>query len=76
MTRIACLNEKVWTELFLWNRDALLPEIDDLITNGVLGTEYRDVLSFVILILVLLVKPAGILGEPVSEESMVYKREF
>ncbi|UNK40987.1 branched-chain amino acid ABC transporter permease (plasmid) [Shinella sp. H4-D48] len=51
---------------------ALLP----LITNGVLGTEYRDVLSFAILILVLLVKPAGILGEPVSEESMVYKREF
>jgi branched-chain amino acid transport system permease protein len=42
----------------------------------VLGTEYRDVLAFVILILVLLVRPAGILGEPVSEESMVYKREF
>ena len=33
MTRIACLNEKVWTELFLWNRDALLPEIDDLLKN-------------------------------------------
>ena len=33
MTRIACLNEKVWKELFLWNRDALLPEIDDLISN-------------------------------------------
>ena len=33
MTRIACLNENVWTELFLWNREALLPEIDDLITN-------------------------------------------
>jgi branched-chain amino acid transport system permease protein len=51
---------------------ALLP----VISNGVLGTEYRDVLAFVILILVLLIKPAGILGEPVSEESMVYKREF
>lgn len=33
MTRIACLNEKVWAELFLWNREALLPEIDDLIRN-------------------------------------------
>lgn len=33
MTRIACLNEAVWTELFLWNRDALLTEIDDLIAN-------------------------------------------
>lgn len=51
---------------------ALLP----LITGGMLGTEYRDVLAFAILILVLLVRPAGILGEPVSEESMVYKREF
>ena len=33
MTRIACLNEKVWKELFLWNRDALLPEIDGLMDN-------------------------------------------
>ncbi|NVP57447.1 branched-chain amino acid ABC transporter permease [Mycoplana rhizolycopersici] len=51
---------------------ALLP----VVSGGVLGTEYRDVLSFAILILVLLMRPAGILGEPVSEESMVYKREF
>lgn len=51
---------------------ALLP----IVTNDVLGTEYRDVLTFAILILVLLVRPAGILGEPVSEESIVYKREF
>jgi branched-chain amino acid transport system permease protein len=51
---------------------ALLP----VVTHGVLGTEYRDVLSFAILILVLLVRPAGILGEAVSEESIVYKREF
>ena len=33
MTRIACLNAKVWKELFIWNRDALLPEISDLIHN-------------------------------------------
>lgn len=51
---------------------ALLP----VITHGMLGTEYRDVLSFAILILVLLIRPAGILGEAVSEESTVYKREF
>ncbi|MCF3639264.1 branched-chain amino acid ABC transporter permease [Rhizobium sp. TRM95111] len=51
---------------------ALLPTL----SGGLLGTEYRDVLAFAILILVLLVKPAGLLGEPVSEESMVYKREF
>lgn len=33
MTRIACLNEMVWKELFLLNRDALLPEIDLLIRH-------------------------------------------
>lgn len=33
MTRIACLNEKVWKELFILNRDALLPEVDLLIRN-------------------------------------------
>ena len=51
---------------------ALLP----VITNGAIGTEYRDVFAFVILILVLVFRPAGLLGESVSEESMVYKREF
>lgn len=33
MTRIACLNEKVWKELFIMNRDALLPEIDRLVSH-------------------------------------------
>lgn len=33
MTRIACLNERVWRELFLLNREGLLPEIDLLIRN-------------------------------------------
>ncbi|MBQ9566222.1 MAG: prephenate dehydrogenase [Synergistaceae bacterium] len=42
MTRIACLNEKVWKELFIWNRDALLPEIDDLIRNM---TNLRDAIE-------------------------------
>lgn len=51
---------------------ALLP----ILTNGAIGTEYRDVFAFAILILVLLFRPAGLLGETVSEESMVYKREF
>lgn len=51
---------------------ALLP----IVTNGAIGTEYRDVFAFLILILVLLFRPAGLLGETVSEESMVYKREF
>ena len=42
MTRIACLNEKVWSELFLLNRAALLPEIDDLIENM---TALRDAIE-------------------------------
>ena len=33
MTRVACLNEKVWTELFLMNRQPLLTEIDLLVEH-------------------------------------------
>ena len=33
MTRVACLDERVWKELFIWNREALLPEIDDLVRH-------------------------------------------
>ena len=42
MTRIACLNEKVWKELFIWNKTALLPEISDLIENM---TRLRDAIE-------------------------------
>ncbi len=42
MTRIACLNEMVWKELFIWNKDALLPEINDLIRNMI---ELRDAID-------------------------------
>ena len=31
MTRVAKLNEDMWTELFLENRDALVREIDTLV---------------------------------------------
>ena len=51
---------------------ALLP----VLTNGYLGTEYRDVFAFAALILVLLFKPAGLLGESVTDASSVQKREF
>lgn len=33
MTRVACVNEKVWTELFLLNQDALVLEIDLLVQH-------------------------------------------
>lgn len=51
---------------------ALLP----VLTNGYLGTEYRDVFAFAVLILVLLFKPSGLLGESVTDASSVQKREF
>ena len=42
MTRVARLNEVMWTELFLENADLLLPALDDLILR--LG-QYRDALA-------------------------------
>ena len=41
MTRVARLNEDMWTELFFDNRDALLPEVEGLVERL---TEYRDAL--------------------------------
>ena len=41
MTRVARLNESMWTELFFDNRDALLPEVEGLVERL---TEYRDAL--------------------------------
>ena len=41
MTRVARLNEDMWTELFFDNRDQLLPVVDGLITRL---TAYRDAL--------------------------------
>ncbi len=41
MTRVARLNEGMWTELFFENRDALLPVMEDLVQRV---TEYRDAL--------------------------------
>lgn len=42
LTRVARLNEQMWTELFLSNRSALLNELDGIITRL---TEYRDALK-------------------------------
>ena len=41
MTRVAKLNETMWTELFFDNREALLPVVEDLVRRV---TEYRDAL--------------------------------
>ena len=42
MTRVASINENAWSELFLDNREALLPEIDDLLRNM---TAVRDAIE-------------------------------
>ncbi len=42
MTRVARLNEVMWTELFLENNDLLLPAVDDLIMRL---NQYRDALA-------------------------------
>lgn len=42
MTRVATLNETMWTTLFMSNRDCLVFEIDELIKHL---TEYRDAIA-------------------------------
>jgi branched-chain amino acid transport system permease protein len=42
--------------------------IGDL-TGGVLGSNYRDVFAFLVLILVLVLRPSGLMGERVSERA-------
>jgi branched-chain amino acid transport system permease protein len=38
------------------------------LTHGVLGAEYKDIFAFVILIILLLFKPGGLLGQTVGEK--------
>ncbi len=38
------------------------------LTNGAFGAEYKDVFAFAVLILILIFKPKGLLGETVREE--------
>lgn len=42
LTRVAKLNETMWTELFLFNRENLVSEIDEVMTHL---REYRDALA-------------------------------
>ena len=42
MTRVAYLNENMWTELFLENKDNLVFEIETLIKNL---TDYKEVIN-------------------------------
>jgi branched-chain amino acid transport system permease protein len=42
--------------------------IGDL-TGGVLGSNYRDVFAFLVLILVLVLRPSGLLGQQISNRA-------
>src|SRR5690606_19741451 len=42
--------------------------IGDL-TGGVLGSNYRDIFAFLVLVLVLVFRPAGIMGQPGGERA-------
>ncbi len=44
------------------------PGIAEALSSAYLSTEYKDVVSFALLILVLLVMPTGILGRPEVEK--------
>jgi len=39
-----------------------------IVTNGAMGAEYKDVFAFLILILVLILKPSGLMGEKTGEK--------
>jgi branched-chain amino acid transport system permease protein len=41
-----------------------------ILTGGVIGAEYKDVFAFVVLILILIFRPKGLLGEKVREEAV------
>lgn len=47
-----------------------------ILTNDVIGSEYKDVFAFIVLIGVLVFRPTGLLGQKISEETIVYKRDF
>jgi len=38
-----------------------------LMTDGAFGAEYKDVVAFLVLILILIFRPKGLLGETVRE---------
>jgi len=41
----------------------------NVFTNGAFGAEYKDIVAFAILILVLIFRPSGLLGEQVGQKA-------
>jgi branched-chain amino acid transport system permease protein len=40
-----------------------------MFTNGAFGAEYKDIVTFAILIVVLIFRPSGLLGSPVGQKA-------
>jgi branched-chain amino acid transport system permease protein len=40
-----------------------------MFTNGAFGGEYKDILTFAILIIILIFRPSGLLGETVGQKA-------
>lgn len=49
--------------------EALAGSYLSMITNGAFGAEYKDVFAFAVLILILIFRPKGLMGERVREEA-------
>ena len=45
----------------------LVRQVDDL-TGGVIGSGYKDIFAFVVLIVVLIIRPHGLLGRKTAEK--------
>jgi branched-chain amino acid transport system permease protein len=54
--------------MFLGILEAFAASYLSILTDGAFGAEYKDVFAFVALILVLILRPRGLLGEKVREE--------
>ncbi len=47
-----------------------------IVTRGLMGPEYKDIFAFLVLVVVLIFRPMGLLGERIPMESMTWKRSF
>jgi branched-chain amino acid transport system permease protein len=54
--------------MFLGFLEAFAASYLSILTDGAFGAEYKDVFAFVALILILIFRPRGLLGEKVREE--------
>jgi branched-chain amino acid transport system permease protein len=58
-----------WSAVFCGIIEALGAGYLGELTNGVFGSNYQDVFAFIVLILVLVFRPAGLLGERVANRA-------